>query len=87
MDSSDGLMYLEGATGYVFDNDLSIPITSCGTLGTDSNGVIVCNDMAGMFGGTAELEARITELENMIKKQESIIQKIINLIKSLWTKN
>jgi uncharacterized coiled-coil protein SlyX len=41
-----------------------------------------------MFGGdrVAELEARITELENMIKKQESFIDKIINLIK-IWTKN
>jgi hypothetical protein len=61
--------------------------TSCGTLGTDGSGVVVCNDLGGMFGNSEakinELEARIAELENMIKKQESFIDKIINFIWAL----
>jgi len=84
MDSADGVFYFQGE-GFNFNNNVIIPTTSCGTLGTDANGAIICNDLAGMFGGTAELEARIAELEKMIKKQ-SFIEKIINFIK-LWTKN
>jgi hypothetical protein len=99
MDSNDGVFYFEGE-GFNFNNDivaggdLSITgtttlnnvTTSCGTLGTDATGAIVCNDLGGMFGSDnriAMLEARIAELES----KQSFILKIINLIKSLWTKN
>ena len=78
-------------TGHLeIDGNLTINSvsTSCGTLGTDANGAVVCNDLGGMFGNSdvAELEARIAELEKLIKKQESIIDKIINFLK-IWTKN
>lgn len=57
--------------------------TSCGTLGTDSNGAIVCNDLGGMFGSseTDRLEARIAELERRLAEQESIFERLINFIK------